>query len=58
MTILEEELSAALRELMDSAQAMVEALELHSDPDHKIGDRYDDAIVRAQLVLARAGRAW
>jgi hypothetical protein len=56
MTILEEELSAALREVTDASQAMVEALEQHEEPDYKISDRYDDAIERARMVLARASR--
>lgn len=36
---------------------MVEALQVQESPDWKIMDRYDDAIERAEMVLARVARA-
>lgn len=57
MTINEEELFAALEELKEASQAMVEALQGHDEPDWKIIDRYDDAVERARMVLARVARS-
>lgn len=57
MTITEEELFAALMELREASQAMVQSLQEHEHTDWKIIDRYDDAIERARMVLARVSRA-
>jgi hypothetical protein len=35
---------------------MVAALERHEEPDHKISNRYDNAIDRARMVLVGAGK--
>ena len=57
MTIAEEELFGALRELMEASQAMVEAQHGNDQDIWAISDRYDDAIQRARMVLARVSRA-
>ncbi len=57
MTIPEEELFGALLELMEASQAMVEARDGNDQDIWAISDRYDDAIQRARMVLARVSRA-
>ena len=57
MTISEEELFGALRELMEASQAMVEAQHGNDQDIWAISDRYDDSIQRARMVLARVSRA-
>ena len=56
-TITEEELFGALIELKEASQAMVEALHGSDRDIWAISDRYDDAIERARMVLARVARA-
>ena len=57
MTITEEELFGALLELKDASQAMVEAQHGNDQDIWPISDRFEDAIERARMVLARAARA-
>ena len=57
MTISEEELFGALMELKDASQAMVEAQHGNDQDIWAISDRYEDAIERARMVLARVERA-
>jgi hypothetical protein len=57
MTISEEELFGALMELMEASQAMVEAQHENDQDIWAISDRYEDAIERARMVLARVERA-
>ena len=57
MTIHEEELFGALMELTEASQAMVEAQHGNDQDIWVISDRYDDAIERARMVLARVSRA-
>ena len=57
MTISEEELFGALMELKEASQAMVEAQHGDDQDIWAISDRYEDAIERARMVLARVERA-
>ena len=57
MTICEEELFGALMELKEASQAMVEAQHGNDQDIWAISDRYEDAIERARMVLARVERA-
>ena len=57
MTISEEELFGALMELTEASQAMVEAQHGNDQDVWAISDRYEDAIERARMVLARVERA-
>ena len=57
MTITEEELFGALLELKDASQAMVEAQHGNDQDIWPTSDRFEDAIERARMVLARAARA-
>ena len=56
MTITEEELFGALLELKDASQAMVEAQHGNDQDLWPISDRFEDAIERARMVLARVLR--
>jgi hypothetical protein len=56
MTTIEEDLYAALRELAEASEALVNQLNDHEEPDQLLYDRYDDAQERARMVLARATR--
>ena len=56
MTINEEELFGALLELKDASQAMVEAQHGNDQDLWPISDRFEDAIERARMVLARVLR--
>jgi hypothetical protein len=56
MTTTEEDLYAALCELAEASEALVNQLHDHEEPDQMIYDRYDDAQERARMVLARANR--
>jgi hypothetical protein len=57
LTITEEELFGALLELTEASQAMVEAQHGNDKDIWAISDRYDDAVQRARMVLARVSRA-
>jgi hypothetical protein len=56
MTTTEEDLYAALCELSEASEALVNQLNDHEEPDQMIYDRYDDAQERARMVQARAIR--
>ncbi len=56
MTIPEEELFGALMELKEASQPMVEAQHGNDQDIWAISDRYDDAVQRARMVLARVSR--
>ena len=56
MTINEEELFGALLELKDASQALVEAQHGNDQDLWPISDRFEDAIERARMVLARVLR--
>jgi hypothetical protein len=56
MTTIEEDLCAALRELAEASEALVNQLNDNDEPYQLLFDRYDDAQERARMVLARATR--